>query len=442
MADSPYKSLMLALSGPSLSGLPGAKVPKVEDTSRGDPQAAAQYDAIAKAMSKSAVDSSPTSTIWGALSRPLAAVNQSVYANKANDQRQQYMQEQEQKQAQAQAASAAKEDRQFERQKELMELKAGIQRDLQASRSQYDLQAKREAYKLKFEQLKAAGIEPGTPEFNKGMFNIGSGDPTYGRSGGVFKGPDGRHYTVQFASDGSRKILPVETTGEGGQAISLTPSRGVTKVDTGTGTRVIDSSTGQDVRDINKNIADAEYQKKSGLNMAKLEASMPKIKASLASVDASNDNVIRAIDEALPRINNLTAGYGGALLSNMPATAARDVAGLIGTIRANSGFDKLQDMRNNSPTGGALGNVSELELKELQRTFADLGQDQTPERLRKNLLKVKEQVLLFKRLRHEAFQEQYAPILNRRGGAQAQPTPAAQSAGFSLPEGFSLERID
>lgn len=65
-----------------------------------------------------------------------------------------------------------------------------------------------------------------------------------------------------------------------------------------------------------------------------------------------------------------------ALLSVIPGTPQRDARGLLDTIRSNIGFDKLQEMRSNSPTGGALGPVSDFENKLLQATLGSLEQEQ------------------------------------------------------------------
>lgn len=103
------------------------------------------------------------------------------------------------------------------------------------------------------------------------------------------------------------------------------------------------------------------------------------------------DIVTQDIDRALGIIDqspNTTTGMGGALLQNVPDTAARDVRGLIDTIKSNVGFDKLQAMRNASPTGGALGQVSERENSLLQATIGNLEQSQSTQQLRDNLNRV------------------------------------------------------
>src|SRR5690606_32240519 len=65
---------------------------------------------------------------------------------------------------------------------------------------------------------------------------------------------------------------------------------------------------------------------------------------------------------------NLVAGPLGSMLSNLPGTGAHDVSSMLNTIRANVGFDRLKAMRSTSPTGGALGAVSDSENKMLQST--------------------------------------------------------------------------
>lgn len=58
---------------------------------------------------------------------------------------------------------------------------------------------------------------------------------------------------------------------------------------------------------------------------------------------------------------------------------------LLTTIKANIGFDKLQNMRDESPTGGALGQVAIQELIALQSSIASLDPKQGPDSLKGNL---------------------------------------------------------
>ncbi len=84
-----------------------------------------------------------------------------------------------------------------------------------------------------------------------------------------------------------------------------------------------------------------------------------------------------------------TTGLGGQLLSNVGGTQARDLEALTETIKANTGFDRLQAMREASPTGGALGQVSNMELRQLNSAIGNLDQSQSQAQFIDNLRRVK-----------------------------------------------------
>jgi hypothetical protein len=72
------------------------------------------------------------------------------------------------------------------------------------------------------------------------------------------------------------------------------------------------------------------------------------------------------------------AGVGAATLANFPNTDARAINGLLNTVKARIGFDELGRMRQASPTGGALGNITEREIKMLQAIAGELDQSHGP----------------------------------------------------------------
>lgn len=82
-------------------------------------------------------------------------------------------------------------------------------------------------------------------------------------------------------------------------------------------------------------------------------------------------------------------GIGASTLSSIPGTAAHDVAKLLDGIKANVAFDKLQQMREASPTGGALGAVSDREMALLQATLGSLEQSQSSQQFKENLGRLK-----------------------------------------------------
>jgi hypothetical protein len=124
--------------------------------------------------------------------------------------------------------------------------------------------------------------------------------------------------------------------------------------------------------------------------------------------------VMREIDRALDLVNTArlpTAGLPGAVLSAVPGTAAFDIRALLDTVRANVGFQQLNQMRQESPTGGALGNVTVREIEFLQAALGNLSQAQSPAQFRQNLLNLR-----------AAFEE---VIHGSQGGAGASAPPSA-----------------
>jgi len=120
-------------------------------------------------------------------------------------------------------------------------------------------------------------------------------------------------------------------------------------------------------------------------NELQAKALKQELKASSAVI--AMDGVIDTVNEAIGVTGRGTAGFA-ALFDFIPESGPRELANSVQTIQANIGFDKLQAMRDASPTGGALGQVSERELGFLQSTLANLDTRQKPESLKKNLQKV------------------------------------------------------
>lgn len=104
----------------------------------------------------------------------------------------------------------------------------------------------------------------------------------------------------------------------------------------------------------------------------------------------STDNVIDEIDHAL-KLNESedTHGVIGKLQSFVPGSVRKDLDAAIQTVLGNVGFDRLQRMREESPTGGALGQVSNLELGLLTSTVAGYDPDMSPENKARFLRKVR-----------------------------------------------------
>lgn len=100
------------------------------------------------------------------------------------------------------------------------------------------------------------------------------------------------------------------------------------------------------------------------------------------------DAVGPVLTEALDQVSGWTAGVGS-WLGVLPGTPAKDLQRNLETLQARLSFDELAKMRAASPTGGALGAVSERELTLLGATVRSLEQDQSPAQLRRNLEAIK-----------------------------------------------------
>ncbi|MCK9566628.1 MAG: hypothetical protein M0Q43_11340 [Methanothrix sp.] len=116
-------------------------------------------------------------------------------------------------------------------------------------------------------------------------------------------------------------------------------------------------------------------------------------KDQLAKADILLGNIDSAI-ALIPKTSGLgsldpTASLTRKASSWIPGTDSYDLNRYITTIKANLGFDQLQKMRDASPTGGALGQVSERELDYLQSTVVSLDLGQKTETLKENLDKIK-----------------------------------------------------
>lgn len=140
------------------------------------------------------------------------------------------------------------------------------------------------------------------------------------------------------------------------------------------------------------------------------QARYNKVLATNKTLDVSDQVVTEDIDRAVNMAGAWTTGFLGAKLEDLQGTPAHDLKMLMQSIKANVGFDKLQQMRDNSPTGGALGQVTELELGLLQSVYGALEQSQTKEQFVYNLQRLKDTKQKFATLRQEAFAMDYPDL--------------------------------
>lgn len=113
------------------------------------------------------------------------------------------------------------------------------------------------------------------------------------------------------------------------------------------------------------------------------------------SMTKANEQAYSQADTAILEIDAVLNGIKEAgivertILSNVPGTLARDVENSIETVQALIGFDALAEMRAASPTGGALGSITEKELRYLQSVQGSLDPLQSTEKLKKTITRIR-----------------------------------------------------
>ncbi len=134
---------------------------------------------------------------------------------------------------------------------------------------------------------------------------------------------------------------------------------------------------------------------------------------------------VQSVDELMGKVNRWTTGVGS-VLSRIPESDARNFAAELDTLKANIAFNELTQMREASKTGGALGQVSNIELGLLQSALGALDPGQSPANLRGQLQKIKGSI--------ERWQQA------RVGGARALPSHETGGAGESAYDRYLRRR--
>lgn len=131
--------------------------------------------------------------------------------------------------------------------------------------------------------------------------------------------------------------------------------------------------------------------------------------------------VIEAARRAQQRSRNgwFQTGIGADWIgSNTPE--GRALRGDLDVIGSNTAFSRLQQMRADSPTGGALGSITERELALLQSTVASLDPGQSDADFQRNM---------------DTIIQRYQGILDRLPADEARPQQQTESGQAARPEG-------
>ncbi len=179
------------------------------------------------------------------------------------------------------------------------------------------------------------------------------------------------------------------------------------------------------------NVRTIEEGKVLGHETGEAKMALPQAQARFRNQTQQTDLVMKNIDKVLPEVSAWTTGPGGKLLGTLWGTPAYDLKSSINTIKANIGFQQLQQMRYESPTGGALGQVAVQELEFLQSALGNLDMAQSPEQIRDSLSQVRQRYDQFKAA---AKADLDAAQLKASGNVGAPVAPAAPGAAIPLDE--------
>lgn len=177
----------------------------------------------------------------------------------------------------------------------------------------------------------------------------------------------------------------------------------------------------------------AELESKRPALQRKVQMQLGQLERQWQTVDEDIDRVLSTLDTAWGQ----TGIWGAAVV---PGTPAYDVRQSLETIRANIGFDRLQQMREASPTGGALGQISDSENRLLQATAGSLDPKQSKEQLRQNLQRIKADIAALRTDRRQAFESEFRAAAPTSGRPPMPGGTKASSPQAPLPR--RVEEID
>lgn len=119
------------------------------------------------------------------------------------------------------------------------------------------------------------------------------------------------------------------------------------------------------------------------------------------------------------------------MLPNTPGSPAADAWALLNTLKSQVAFSVLQEMRNNSKSGGALGSVSNADMALLQSNLAALDKAQSYEAIKEQLVKIIDFTAQSKDRMATSFNRQYG---DRAETAMPTPTEPGKPGGAPSPK--------
>lgn len=126
---------------------------------------------------------------------------------------------------------------------------------------------------------------------------------------------------------------------------------------------------------------------------------------------------------------SFVTGLTGKIASAYPGSAASEIEQMMKQLQGNIAFGALQRMREASPSGGALGNVSNFEIDRLQAQMGALDFIGAPLASAQTLIRLFEQTPRTIKMIDDAFKADYAFILNEQTPGEGQDQPRQTKGG-------------
>jgi hypothetical protein len=192
------------------------------------------------------------------------------------------------------------------------------------------------------------------------------------------------------------------------------------------------------VEQVASNTRDIAAAKAEGTGMGKRTLDLPAAKARVAATSAKLD-AMGSVAQKLQQDEALWSAVGlGQPIARIAGTDGAKLRANINTLKAKVGFAVLQDMREASPTGGALGNVSDKENKFLQEALASLDTQLSPEDFREQLQILLDYVGESKARLNQAFLDTYPELNQQQGGNLPSFATEAEAEAAGLTPGTKV----
>jgi hypothetical protein len=168
----------------------------------------------------------------------------------------------------------------------------------------------------------------------------------------------------------------------------------------------------------------------------KREAAYPQVTAAFKGAIAENEQLASDLEKLKvhPGLSGMTGTIYGRTLSMKGSS--KEAKALYDKIVARGGFQKLTDMRQSSPTGAALGPVSDSEGKYLRAAFGALDPNQDTDSFQKAI----DQAITELRSSNGRLQDAYGMTYDYRG-EQSAPAPKPGGSALSPAEQSELDAL-